>query len=231
MNASDVMVTAVITVGPDASVQDVANLLLQHRISAVPVVAGTGEILGIVSEGDLINRPESETRHRKSWWLDALASNESLAAEYVRSHSRQVTDVMTREVITAAPETPVAEVAALLERNRIKRVPIVKNGKIVGIVSRANLLQGLASLKDKSPQVRPDDSALRERIMRKLEGEPWARPALISVTVQDGTVDLWGIVESQAEKKAVHVLAEGTPGVRAVTDHLTVRPRLSGRMI
>jgi CBS domain-containing protein len=231
MNASDVMVTTVITVGPDASVQDVANLLLQHRISAVPVVAGTGEILGIVSEGDLINRPESETRHRKSWWLDALASNESLAAEYVRSHSRQVTDVMTREVITATPETPVAEVAALLERNRIKRVPIVKNGKIVGIVSRANLLQGLASLRDKGPQGRPDDSALRELIMRKLEGEPWGRPALISVTVQDGTVDLWGIVESQAEKRAVHVLAEGTPGVRAVTDNLSVRPRLSGRMI
>ena len=151
MNASDVMVTTVITVGPDASVQEVADLLLQHRISAVPVVAASGEILGIVSEGDLINRSESETTHRKSWWLDALASNESLAAEYVKSHSRQVTDVMTREVITAAPDTPVAELAALLERNRIKRVPIVKGGKVVGTVSRANLLQGLASLKNKGP--------------------------------------------------------------------------------
>jgi CBS domain-containing protein len=126
MNASDVMVTNVITVGPDASVQDVANLLLAHRISAVPVVNATGEILGIVSEGDLINRPEAQTSHRRSWWLDALASNESLAAEYVKSHSHQVTDVMTRDVITAAPDTPVAEVAALLEKNRIKRVPIVK---------------------------------------------------------------------------------------------------------
>jgi CBS-domain-containing membrane protein len=231
MNACDIMVTNVITVGPDASVQDVANLLLRYRISAVPVVTSTGEILGIVSEGDLINRPEAETSHRKSWWLDALASNESLAAEYVRSHSRQVTDVMTREVITAAPETPVSDVAALLEKNRIKRVPIVKDGKIVGIVSRANLLQGLASLKDKGPRARPDDSALRERIMRKLENEPWARPALISITVQDGTVELWGIVESETEKKAVHVLAEGTAGVRSVSDHLTVRPRLSGRMI
>jgi CBS-domain-containing membrane protein len=230
MNASDVMITNVVTVGADASVQDVANLLLAHRISAVPVVTATGEILGIVSEGDLINRPEAQTSHRRSWWLDALASNESLAAEYVKSHSRQVTDVMTRDVITAAPDTPVAEVAALLEKNRIKRVPIVKDGRIVGIVSRANLLQGLASLKDNAPQARPDDSALRERIMRRLENEPWTRPALISVTVQDGTVELWGIVESQTEKKAVQVLAEGTPGVRAVTDHLTIRPRLSGRM-
>jgi CBS domain-containing protein len=227
MNASDVMVSAVITVGPDASVQDVADLLLQHRISAVPVVGSNGEILGIVSEGDLINRPETHTTHRKSWWLDALASNESLAAEYVKSHSRQVTDVMTRELVTAAPDTPVAEVAALLEKNQIKRVPIVKNGKIVGIVSRANLLQGLASLKDKAPQARPDDSILRETLMAKLQNERWARPALITVTVQDGTVELWGIVESQIEKKAVHVLAEATPGVRAVIDNLMIRPTRS----
>jgi CBS domain-containing protein len=231
MNASDVMVTSVITVGPDASVQEVADLLLQHRISAVPVVAANGAILGIVSEGDLINRSESETTHRKSWWLDALASNESLAAEYVKTHSRQVSDVMTREVITAAPDTPVAELAALLERNRIKRVPIVEDGRIVGIVSRANLLQGLASLKDKGPQARPDDSALRELVTRNLENQPWTRPSLINVTVQDGTVELWGIVESQTEKKAVQVLAEGTSGVRAVADHLVVRPRISGRMV
>jgi CBS-domain-containing membrane protein len=196
----------------------------------VPVIDSAGAILGIVSEGDLINRPEAQTTHRKSWWLDALASNESLAADYLKSHSRQVTDVMTRDVITAAPDTPVAEVAALLEKNGIKRVPIVKDNRIVGIVSRANLLQGLASMKDKAPQARPDDSALRELIMRKLENEPWARPTLISVTVQDGTVDLWGIVESQTEKKAVHALAEGTPGVLAVADNLTIQPRLSGRM-
>ena len=195
MKASDVMVLSVITVGLDASIQEVADLLLRHRISAVPVVGANGEMLGIVSEGDLINRPEAETTHRKSWWLDALASNEILAAEYVKSHSRKVADVMTREVITASPDTSVAEVAALLERNRIKRVPIVKNGKIVGIVSRANLLQALASLKDEALQTRPDDSAIRHKVMASLQNERWTRPALISVTVQDGTVDLWGIVE------------------------------------
>ena len=149
MKASDVMVSNVITVGPDASIQDVAELLLRNRISAVPVVGADGEILGIVSEGDLLNRPESETEHRRSWWLEALTSKETLAADYVKSHSRKVSDVMRRDVITAAPETPVAEVAALLEKYCIKRVPIVKDGRIVGIVSRANLLQGLASLKDK----------------------------------------------------------------------------------
>ena len=227
MKASDVMVLNVITVGPDACVQDVADLLLRHRISAVPVVGSNGEILGIVSEGDLINRPETETTHRKSWWLDALASNETLAAEYVKSHSRKVADVMTRQVITASPETSVAEVAALLEKNRIKRVPIVKNGKIVGIVSRANLLQGLASLKDKALHAKPDDLAIRDKVMAKLQNERWTKPALISVTVQDGTVDLWGIVDSPTEKKALHVLAEVTPGVRAVNDNLMIGPSAS----
>src|SRR5262245_55635647 len=124
MKASDVMVSNVITVGPDASILDVADLLLRNRISAVPVVGANGEIVGIVSEGDLINRPESETERRNSWWLDALASKEILAVEYIKSHSRKVADVMTREVITASPDASVADVAALLERNRIKRVPI-----------------------------------------------------------------------------------------------------------
>jgi CBS domain-containing protein len=224
MKASDVMVSNVITVGPEASIVDVADLLLRNRISAVPVVGANGEILGIVSEGDLINRPESETERRNSWWLDALASKEILASEYIKSHSRKVGDVMTRDVITAPPDTSVAQVAAILEKNGIKRVPIVQNGKLVGIVSRANLLQGLASLKDKPPQARADDSAIREQLMAKLNNEHWARPALISVTVQDGNVELWGIVESPAEKKAVHILAEVTPGVRAVNDNLMVRP-------
>jgi CBS-domain-containing membrane protein len=224
MKASDIMVSTVITVGPDDTVQDVADLLVRNRISAVPVVGDNGELVGIVSEGDLINRPETKTAHRKAWWLDALASNETLAADYVKSHSRKVADVMTRNVITASPETSVADLAALLEKNSIKRVPIIKDKRIVGIVSRANLLQGLASLKDKAPQARADDSAIRDSVMQKLAKERWARPALLSVTVQDGTVDLWGIVESATEKKAVHVLVEVTPGVRAVNDNLIVRP-------
>jgi CBS domain-containing protein len=224
MKASDVMVSNVITVGSDATVPEIAELLLRHRIRAVPVVGANGEILGIVSEGDLINRPETQTSHRKSWWLEALASNKILATDYVKSHSRKAADVMTCDVISAAPDTSVAEVAALLEKNRIKRVPIVQNGKIVGIVSRANLLQGLASLGKNAPQSRPGDSAIRDVVMAKLKNERWASPALISVTVIEGTVELWGIVESQAERKAVHVLAEVTPGVRTVNDNLMIRP-------
>jgi CBS domain-containing protein len=222
MKASDVMVSTVVTVDQNASVQEVADLMLRNRISAVPVVGVGGQLVGIVSEGDLINRPESQTVHRKRWWLEAIASKEAQAASYVKSHSRKVSDVMTRDVITASPETTVADVAALLERKGIKRVPIMEGGKIVGIVSRANLLQGLASMREMELQTPPDDSSIHDGVMRRLTKERWARPSLLNVSVHDGVVDLRGLVESQTEKDAVHVLAEIAPGVRAVNDNLII---------
>src|SRR4029453_446454 len=131
MKAADVMVSAVISVRPTARVEEVAGLLLANRISAVPVIDEQGELLGIVSEGDLMRRSEAGTDRRRSWWLEYLTGKQVLAAEYVRSHSPKISDVMTRSVITATPETPLADVATLLEKNRIKRVPIVRNGKVV----------------------------------------------------------------------------------------------------
>ncbi len=224
MKASDVMVTNVISVAPNACVQDVAHILLKNHISAVPVVDADGAIVGIVSEGDLMRRAETGTLRRRPWWLAVLTGREGLAAEYVKEHSRKVADIMTRNVVTVQPDTPLAEVAAILEKNRIKRVPVVKNGKIVGIVSRANLLQALASMRKEIEGVTPSDSVIRERVIEKLKAEPWARPSLINVIVQNGTVDLWGVVDSQTEKKAVRVAAEITPGVTAVNDNLIIRP-------
>lgn len=224
MKAADVMVTNVITVGPDAKVSEVARTLLENRISALPVVDASGRLVGIVSEGDLMRRTESDTEIHRSWWLNFLTSKEASAAEFVRSHSQRVTDVMTPRVITASPDTPLHEIATLLERNRIKRVPIVKDGKLVGIVSRANLLQALASAKPDLAADSPDDAGIRERILSSLETQGWARPALINVIVQGGTVELWGIVDSKIEKDAIRVMAETTPGVRAVNDHLIVQP-------
>ncbi|HWP24986.1 MAG TPA: CBS domain-containing protein [Xanthobacteraceae bacterium] len=224
MKASDVMVTNVITVGPNACVQDVAAILLKNHISAVPVVDANGTIVGIVSEGDLMRRAETGTLRRRPWWLAVLTGRQGLAAEYVKEHSRRVTDVMTRNVVTVQPDTPLAEVAAILEKNRIKRVPVVKDGKIVGIVSRANLLQALASMRKQIEGMTPSDAVIRERVIEKLKAEPWARPSLINVIVQNGMVDLWGVVDSQAEKKAVRVAVEITPGVTAVNDNLIIRP-------
>jgi CBS domain-containing protein len=227
MKAADVMVSNVISVGQDASVQEVAEVLLRNRVSAVPVLGTKGELVGIVSEGDLMRRPEAGTERRHSWWLDLLTSSQGLASDYIKSHSRKVVDVMTRSVITATPDTPVREIATLLEKHGIKRVPIVADGKVVGIVSRANLLQALASAKNMPPGT-TDDASIRAKIVSKLANEPWTKPSLMNFIVQDGTVDLWGIVDSQTEKKAVRVLVESTPGVRAVNDNLIIPSAMSG---
>ena len=229
MKAADVMVTNVITVGPDACVQDVARTLIEARISGVPVVGSDGKLVGIVSEGDLMRRAEAGTGRRRPWWLAVLTGREVLASEFIKEHSRKVADVMTRQVVTAAPDTPLWTIANLLEKNAIKRVPIVQDGKVVGIVSRANLLQALASFSKREEAATPDsDSNIREKVLTQLKAESWSRPSLINVIVQDGTVELWGIVDSASEKKAVRVAAEVTPGVRAVNDNLIIRPVESG---
>jgi CBS domain-containing protein len=229
MKASDIMVTDVISVKPDSEVQDVAALLLAKQISAVPVVDNTGALVGIVSEGDLLRRGEAGTGHERAWWLKLLMSRENLAAEFVKEHARKVADVMTRDVISADPDTPVADIATQLERYRIKRMPIVRNGRLVGIVSRANLIQALAAFRKKTMAPRSvADAELREKLVSRLKSEPWVRPNLVNVTVTDGTVDLWGIVDSSVEKQALRVAVEVTPGVRSVNDNVTVRPLASG---
>jgi CBS-domain-containing membrane protein len=145
------------------------------------------------------------------------------ATEYIKSHSRKIADVMTRDVITAKPDTPLGDIAAMLERNRIKRVPIVEGGKLVGLVSRANILQALASATKKlSSLTTAGDSELRKKVQSRLAAEPW-RPTMLTVTVQDGTVDLWGLVHSVEEKKAAQLAAETTPGVRAVVNNIIVQ--------
>jgi CBS domain-containing protein len=224
MKAADVMVSAVISVRPTARVEEVARILLANHISAVPVIDEEGELLGIVSEGDLMRRPEAGTERRRSWWLEHLTGKQILASEYVKSHSHKISDVMTRSVITATPDTPLGDIATLLERNRIKRVPIVQNGKVVGIVSRANLLQALATLPTKgATTAHTDDSEIRDQVLSRLNAELW-RPSLLNVTVHDGSVDLWGFVTSNDEKKAARIAVEAIVGVKSINDHLTIPP-------
>ena len=229
MKASDIMVTDVITVTTESDVPQVAALLLTNHISAAPVVDADGRLVGMISEGDLLHRSESGTAHERPWWLQMLMSRELLAGEFVREHSRRAGDLMTRDVVSAAPDTPVADIATLLERHRIKRVPIVADGRLVGIVSRANLIQALATFRGKAVEPRPAaDADLRDKVVSRLKSEPWVRPALVNVTVTDGTVDLWGIVDSATEKRALRVAVEIVPGVKAVNDSVVVRPAAAG---
>jgi CBS domain-containing protein len=224
MKAADVMVSTVITVPPEASVQDVANVLMTNRISAVPVVTAGGDLVGIISEGDLIRRVETDTDHRRSWWIELLLGRGPLAAEYVKSHSRKVSDLMSRDVITARPETPLRDVAGLLEKNGIKRVPIIADGKLVGIVSRANLVQALAVQK-KPVEAQPpaDDLAIREAVMARLDGKLWTKFAPVNIIVRNGIVDIWGIVDTETVRQAIRVAVEETPGVRGINDNLSVQ--------
>ena len=223
MKARDIMVSPVITVKPSSSVREVAKIFLERRISAVPVVDDHGKLVGIVSEGDLMHRAETGTERKRSWWLQGLTGDETLAAEYVKAHARKVVDVMTRRVIIASPDTPLHEIAGLLENNSIKRVPIVKDGQVVGIVSRANLVQAMASDR-KELEIPVSDEAIRERILANLKAEPWAHTGLVNVIVKGGVVDLFGITGSDAERKAIRVAAESVPGVCAVHDNFIKRP-------
>jgi CBS domain-containing protein len=219
MKARDVMVSPVITVRPYSSVQDLAKIFMERHISAVPVVDERSHVVGIVSEGDLIHRYETGTERHRSWWLQPFVGVGTLAAEYVKAHARKVADVMTRNVICADPDTPLYEIATMLEKNSIKRVPIVKLGQLVGIVTRANLVQALAGA-GKALEIQPSDAAIRDRLLKHLRAQPWAHTSLLNVTVTDGVVDLWGMTTSKVEREAVRVAAESINGVRAVNDNL-----------
>lgn len=225
MNAADVMIHQVITIRPDSTIRDLAALLVTKHISAVPVTDANGKLVGIISEGDLLRRSETDTGRRRPWWLAALTSNETLTTEFIKSHSRIVSDVMTRHVIVARPDTPLHEIATLLEQNRIKRVPIVEGDTIVGLVSRANLVQALASWHSAiSPPTITDDAALRGAVMANLENESWASTALINVTARSGEITVWGLVNSETQREAIRIAIEVVPGVTAVNDNMTIRP-------
>lgn len=224
MKARDVMVSPVITMGENDTVRDAAGLLVAKRISAVPIVDAAGKLVGIVTEGDLMRRAEAGTEHPYSWWLSFFLGDRAVAADYVKSHATKVKDVMTREVKTAGPDTPLYEIADLFEENHIKRVPIVgKDGDLVGIVSRANILQAVASARP-ALEIELPDKAIRDKLLEGLKQQPWAHPHRLNVTVKDGVVDLWGFVESDKERQAIRVMAEAIPGVTAVNDRLVREP-------
>jgi CBS domain-containing protein len=230
MRAVDVMTSNVVTVNPDTSVQSLATLLSERGISGTPVVDSSGRMLGIVSEGDLLHRAELGTERpaerRHSWWLEHFASG--LARDYVKSHGRTVNDIMTHDVITVTEETNLADVATLLETNRIKRVPVMRDGKIVGIVSRSNLVRALgAAMGAPASGAVDDDRAIRARLLAELGQQEWAdRLWAQDIIVSRGVVHLWfGSDEAEERRQAVRVAAENIPSVRGVEEHVVpVRP-------
>ncbi|MGM0701363.1 MAG: CBS domain-containing protein [Pseudomonadota bacterium] len=226
MQAVDVMTPNVITVEPDTDVREIARLLLENHISAVPVVNEEQAVLGIVSEGDLMRRVENGTERRKSWWLKSLFHGAGDAGDYVKSHGRKASEIMTRDLITITEDTPLNRIARLLEKHHIKRVPVVRDGRLVGIVSRANLLRGFsATAPDADTPVTADDREIRDAILKEVDKNTSVWVDRINVIVADGAVQLWGLVESQEEQMAVQVAAENTPGVKKIENNLGLVPK------
>jgi CBS domain-containing protein len=226
MNAADIMVTNVITVRPDASVKDVAEILLARRISALPVVDDASNLLGIISEADLIHRAEVGTERPYSWWVEFLTAREALAQDYIKAHARLAADIMTRKVVTVTADTPVREIVSLFEKHGIKRVPVVAERKLIGIVSRADLVQALLRAQQAA---QPREAPLSEDVVARLKSEPWW-PGNVNVVIDNGAVELWGVVESQVQKDAIRVALETIPGVRTISNKIHVQAHIPRAM-
>jgi len=229
MKAGEVMTQNAVTVDPDASIMQAIQLMLQRRISGLPVVNETGELVGIVTEGDLLRRAELGTQKRRPRWIEFLIGPGRLASEYVSACGRRVHEVMTAPVQTVSEETPLVEVVKIMESRRIKRLPVVRDGRIVGIVSRANLLRALASAgRDDKLASSVSDAEIRRHLLAELAKQSWAPVALIDVIVRKGVVHLWGTLTEERQRQGIRVAAENTPGVKRVEDHLVWIEPVSG---
>jgi CBS domain-containing protein len=220
MKAADVMTTHVISVAPDDSVLRCVRLMLEYRISGLPVIDAKGNLVGIVTEGDFLRRTEVGTERKRPRWLEFITGPGRLADEYVHSHGRKVAEVMTPDPVTISEDTPVEEVVRLMEERRIKRLPVVRGTNVVGIVSRANLLHALAAVGREAAPPAKDDGTIRARILAELAKQSWASPDLVDVIVRNGVVELWGAVTVDNQRGAVVVLAENVPGVKQVINHM-----------
>jgi CBS domain-containing protein len=228
MKASDVMTRSVISVEPDSSVFNAARLMLQNRISGLPVIDSAGNLVGMITEGDLLRRVETGTGHRRPRWIEFLIGPGRLAEEYTHTSGRRVHEVMTPNVHTVPDDAPLEEVVRLMERHRIKRLPVTRGKSVIGIVTRANLMRALIHV---SREVRPlsaEDTEIRERLIAELKKQPWAPVTMIDVFVRDGVVRLSGAVLDDRERQALRVAAENIPGVKKVEDQVALVEPISG---
>ncbi|MBS0525357.1 MAG: CBS domain-containing protein [Proteobacteria bacterium] len=220
MLAGRVMSPIVLAVSQDASIYDAAETMVSAEVSALPVVDGAGKMVGILSEADLMHRPEIGTEPRKGWLQRVLGDSTRSAEEYVALHSRRVRDVMTGKVVTVDEETPLSEIARLMDQHKIKRVPVIRGETVVGIISRGNLLRALLSCDPQQPASPQSDEALRRAVEAAVKGQAWQSPWPVNVIVNAGVAHLWGFVGSEASSTAYRVAAENVPGVRKVKNHL-----------
>ena len=227
MRAHQIMTRKVITVGPDCSIADAANLMLRNHISGLPVLDKVGDLIGIVSEGDFLRRSEIGTQRKRPSWLQFLTSTGRLADEFVDERGRKIGDVMTRDPVTVFDDTPLDEMVALMESKGVKRLPVMRSGKMVGIVTRANLLQAVASMAKEIPDPTSDDDHIRSRLLKIYDATDW-RPIGLQVAVRNGIVHLYGLIGDDRARRAAVVAAENIAGVKEVHDHICLVDTWSG---
>ncbi len=230
MLASEVMTRRVIAAVSGAPILDAIKLMLDNHISGLPVVDDQDRLIGIVTEGDFLRREETGTDRRRPGWLDFLTGPGKPASDYVRSHGLRVGDVMTRDPWAIVEATPLEEAVRLMEQHNVKRLPVLRDGRLVGIVSRANILQALVERLEAESDVAMDDASIRGRVMAELKKRSW-KSSGVSVAVRDGVVSLLGIITDERQRPAVRVAAESVAGVKAVRDHLAWVEPNSGTVI
>ncbi len=231
MNASDVMTRNIVTVRRDSSIAEAIRLMLDNRLSGLPVLDDEGKVVGIVTEGDLLRRSETGTERHRPRWLEFLMGPGRMAEEYVRTHGRRVEEIMTRDLVSVTADTPLDDVVQMMERRRIKRVPVLAGDLLVGVVSRADLLRALARALDEGPAATHGDDEILDHIHAELAKAAWVQRDGLRITVTDGVVDLNGVILDEKEREALRVVAENSPGVKAVEDHLVWIEPVSGVMV
>lgn len=223
MRTHDVMSKEVVSVSADATVLEAAELMVARRLSGLPVVDATGSLVGIITEGDLLRRWEMGTERRHAGFAAFKAGLERIAADYIRSHARHVRDLMTPDVITVEETTPLETVVERLERHGFRRLPVVREGKVVGIISRADILRAFVTAVRGIAEASQSDEDIRRSLFAIYTRESWAPLDRIDVYVKDGIVELRGTIDNEGQRQALIVAAEGVNGVKAVRDHMQHR--------
>lgn len=228
MKAKDIMTRRVVSIGPDATIFEAARLMLQNRISGLPVVDPAGKLIGMVTEGDFLRRAETGTERHRPRWLEFVLGPGRAAADFTHSHGRKVDEVMSDTPLSVSEDSSLEEIVALMERHRIKRVPVIRDARLVGIVSRANLVRAMLPAAKAALPATQSDLDIQNQIKKELAGQKWAPVALVDVTVNKGIVDLCGTILDERDRKALKVLAENVAGVNAVNDHTVWVEPMSG---
>lgn len=224
MRAHEIMTAKVHTISPDTGVGDIARLMASERISGVPVVSEDGSLLGIVSESDLLHRAETGTEKTRKWWIALFLDADTRARDFIKCHAHKASDIMCRYVISVDDNAKLSEVADILDTNNLKRVPVLKAGRMVGIITRGDLVRALANADATTSGQVADAAELQKALNERIGKQNWLNPAYINVVVTDRSVELWGLVGSHDQHKALLILAEETAGARHIDDHLVVGP-------